>query len=320
VRRRRTVALCAATVTAVAAAAGTAVIHSQDVRSAHHPIAAANPELLSGYSARLYTQTLAAIAKDADATDWAGTEHSTVLLVSRGTTVKHRMTSDVYGLGEPPTLRTVTHPSVPGATFDLYHPGGRSYDLALLGSAYRSLAPTPWVELPTSYSSGVDDCAYAGPRQQLCWAQTAVRSAAVDQQFHDVHYDPKTRQTELRALLRVRDLRGTGFLNLTPAALQPLPEAILNGPVKLTIAAVQDATGRFHVKGIAVVASASTGPDRLDIDSGYSWRPASKGGALLTDFPPLPLLYDVTQFLTPSGQQQFSDAYRRLSAQKTGQQ
>jgi hypothetical protein len=296
--------------------------HDADARAAANPIAAADPGARQAYFAEVLTTTLRQISHDLDDPDtgWAGTTHAVNTLKAAGALRRYAEATDVYGVGSPLTLYTVDHPAVAGASLDLYHPGGWRTDLLLLGPAYRSLAPTRWVERSTAYPPHADPCTYPGPHQYVCWIQTALTKAAhapADQRHYQLHRDSTTNSINLQTDARLRDILSTGLIALPDNELRALPPVILNAHLKISIS-VQQNTDHVALKQIHVYGSATSAGVTVTVDDGYDWHTDTQGQAGPADFPGIPLLFDVTRLTTPAQVARFDRDYRRLRAKKIG--
>jgi hypothetical protein len=325
----------AAAVVAVCTALAVAVstTHGADSRAAANPIAAADPQGQQAYIAGEMAKTISEISHDLDdpETGWAGTTHRVTLLSRHGKEKRYADRTQVYGFGSPLTVYTVERASVPGATIDLYHPGGWHDDLLLLGAAYRSLAPTPWVELTiahkrrgdprSAYPSSADPCAYPGPHQQLCWIRTALNAAAhtmpTDQRRYRLRRNTNKHSLVLETDVQLRNAMSTGLVVLRRADADSLTPGIRNAYLRITIAVREDGN-HTTVKQIHVRGTASAADLTLVVDDGYDWNAASDGQAGLADFPAVPLLFDVTRLTTANQKQHFDDQLRRLRAKKIG--
>lgn len=85
--------------------------------------------------------------------------------------------------GNPASVFVRQTDSEPGYTLDTLHMGGDTSDYLLLGDSYSSLAPTPWVAVPTIYGAPGEDDLTAGLRtmcfitgfQTMCEIRNAIR-------------------------------------------------------------------------------------------------------------------------------------------------
>lgn len=321
------IALCTASAVAVS------MTHGADARAATDPIAAADPEDQQAYFADEMAKTIGQISLELDdpGGGWAGTTHRTTVLTGQGAKKSYADKTKVYGMGDPRTVYTVERSSVPGATVDLYHPGGWHDDLLLLGAAYRSLAPTRWVELTSAYKppadpgsafpSSADPCAYPGPHQQLCWIKSALDAAArtthADQRHYRLRRNASEHSLVLETDVQVRNAVPTGLIVLPRAAAGALSRKILDGYLRISISVHDDGTQRA-VKQIRVWGTASAAGVTLTVDDGYDWDAVTEGQAGFSDFPAVPLLFDVTRLKTADQRQHFGEQFRKLHAQTMG--
>ncbi|SFQ26149.1 hypothetical protein SAMN05421810_105398 [Amycolatopsis arida] len=82
-------------------------------------------------------------------------------------------------VGRPPTRLSKNHSNKNSDEYlDVFHPAGSPVEYLLLGPAYASLAPTPWVSTPYT-GAHLSECYWAG-YQDVCKMLTAV-SRSVDQ-------------------------------------------------------------------------------------------------------------------------------------------
>jgi hypothetical protein len=123
---------------------------------------------------RMFTQSIDALEKYVTASkNFRGT-------LFRYVTLKGKSTSgevDVSQYGRPESLIAKFHATDhPDYRYDTFHPAGNDRDFILLGPGYASLAPTKWVSLPTTTSSGYV-CATPG-LQTLCKMSEAMEATS----------------------------------------------------------------------------------------------------------------------------------------------
>ncbi|GAB3157950.1 hypothetical protein GCM10027290_60180 [Micromonospora sonneratiae] len=215
---------------------------------------------------------------------------------------------DTYVLGEPPALLTRSRSGHAGDNIDMYHPAGSDQDLLLLGTLYRSLAPTPWVSHRTHFpKDGFYVCTMTGVmvgcKMLDAMELTQKENPAGLLKKYTRHADGRVELltgVTLKAFLEARVLVLPDVLKakVTDEMLKQLI------PVNIKFAA-DGSVDKFEMNGVV-----KGGPSPFEIQVGYDIT----GAATKADFPSLPPRSDVT-VLDESGKKRFYDRLGDLKSQ-----
>lgn len=187
-----------------------------------------------------------------------------------------------------------------GYTIDTLHVGGESVDYLLLGDGYASLAPTPWVEVPTVYGYPGEDDLVAGLRTMcfvdgfmtVCDVRNAILATAESEQGAAMRRFVRTESdgsvlSETEVTLDAVLTSGT-ILNLPPEISDELSDEMLESFIPVSL--WQDADGQLLKMELNGTVRGTDGAEDLVIQAGFEIT----GKATRKDFPAAPAPADVT--------------------------
>ncbi|GAB2918399.1 hypothetical protein GCM10027280_01800 [Micromonospora polyrhachis] len=213
---------------------------------------------------------------------------------------KARSEMDTFVLGSPPAMLTKSRSGHEGDNIDTYHPAGSDKDLLLLGSMYRTLAPTPWVSHRTSFpATGYYICVMAGVMTG-CKMLTAIELTQKENpngllRKYTKHPDGRVELltgVTLKAFLEARVMIFPDVLR------EKMTDNMMTQMLPVRIKFAPDGSlDMFEINGVV-----EGGPSPLEVQVGYDIT----GTATAADFPPLPSGFDVTH-LDEKARREFYD-------------
>ncbi|MCE7005782.1 hypothetical protein LWC34_23560 [Kibdelosporangium philippinense] len=190
----------------------------------------------------------------------------------------------------------------PGYDYDVYSPAGSALDYVRLGKAYTSIAPTPWVSLPTISDGYV--CAISG-LQTLCKLVDALR--AVDKAPPPGRITTASRlpdgRTEVRTEITLKAFIDNRVIGMPADVAGLIEPEMMSKLVPLKIMLSSDGA----LQGVEVKGAVQGTKSRVELEVGYEAR----GTAVPADFPPQPQAGDVTALPDETAR---SDFWKRMAA------
>jgi hypothetical protein len=247
-------------------------------------VPAVNADAARQAADRMFQQSIDALGKYVtSAENFRGT-------LFRYVTLKGKSTSgevDVSQYGNPSSLIAKFHATDhPDYRYDTFHPAGNALDFVQLGPGYASLAPTKWVSMPTTTSSGYV-CAVPG-LQTLCKMSEALDAtskaapAGLEKsasRMPDGGFEAQTSIT-LKAFL-------DKTLISIPADIMALVDPAMTGRlIPLRIQINSDGT----LRKIEINGEVPGQNGKMQIQLGYDAKGPSEPG----DFPPVPQPAEIT--------------------------
>lgn len=187
-----------------------------------------------------------------------------------------------------------------GYTIDTLHVGGEPVDYLLLGDAYASLAPTPWVQVPTVYGYPGEDDLVAGLRtmcfvdgfQTVCEVRDAIVATAAsgqgDAMRRSVRAQPDGSVLSETEVTLAAVLEDTMILNLPSEIADELSEEMLASFIPVSL--WQDAEGNLLKMELNGTVRGTDGAEDLVVQVGFEIT----GKATRKNFPAAPGAADVT--------------------------
>ncbi|WP_149204571.1 hypothetical protein [Actinotalea subterranea] len=221
----------------------------------------------------------------------------------------------VHVLGNPASIFIQQTDADAGYTIDTLHVGGQTWDYLLLGDGYASLAPTPWVQMPTIYGHPDEDPLTASLRtvcfiegfQQMCEIHDTVVTTAESPRGQDmrasvtVEPDGVVRSETEVTLAAV--IENNGLLHIPPEISSELTQAMLDSFIPVTL--WQDADGMIIKVEMNGSVPGTDGADDFVVQAGFEIT----GTASPEDFPTPPIAWDTTVI---TDEQAIDDFYTKM--------
>lgn len=187
-----------------------------------------------------------------------------------------------------------------GFTIDTLHVGGESVDYLLLGEGYSSLAPTPWVQVPTVYGHPGEDDLVAGLRtmcfvdgfQTVCEVRDAILATAASEQGASMRRFVRTEddgtvlsETEVTLASVLADGM---IIAIPPEISDEFSDEMLESFIPVSM--WQDPEGRLLKMELNGTVRGTDGAEDLVVQVGFEIT----GKATRKNFPPAPDRADVT--------------------------
>lgn len=222
--------------------------------------------------------------------------------------------SVVSVLGNPASVLIQQTDADAGYTIDTLHVGGQAVDHLLLGASYASLAPTPWVQVPTVFGDPGEDDLTSGLRtlcfvdgfQQMCEIHDAIvltqdsERGARARAVVDLQDDGTVHVTTEVTLASV--LANDAFLGMPPELVAEIPDEMLDAFIPVIM--WQDATGMPMKMELNGTVPGTGGAQDLVVQAGFEIA----GTAAAADFPAPPGPWDTTVITEPDAVTAFYDA------------
>ncbi|MBI9115704.1 hypothetical protein [Sanguibacter suaedae] len=202
--------------------------------------------------------------------------------------------------GNPASVLIQQTDADPGFTVDTLHVSGEDVDYLLLGDGYSSLAPTPWVEVPTVYGHPGEDPLVAGLRsmcfvdgfQTMCEIRDAITytadSAVGGDARRSVDVEPDGTVFTRTEVTLAAVLVDNSLVHLPQDIVDELSPTMLD--TFIPVALWQDPDGNLVKMEMNGTVPGTDGAEDLAVQVGFEVTGAADPGA----FPDLPATDDVT--------------------------
>lgn len=184
--------------------------------------------------------------------------------------------------GDPATTLIHRNPDRPAASVIIYHPAGGDSNYFFLGKRYRSLAPTPWVAVPTSLDPELTDTCLLPGKISLCELGTALEKALENtpDAISKIAYTNPDGSTSLLTNLSVEQFIDSDIIQFQHDIKSKLPKPILEKLLSVRL----DLDHQDRVKSVHIAGSISRAGKKFSIKGSHKIL----GKTRESDFPTIP--------------------------------